>query len=397
LTDGRPSPWLVVLVATAVQGTAAMSTLGPATIAPDLAADLALSPRLIGYQVTFIYIGAVTTSMLGGALVARLGACRTSQTALCLIALGALLMTMGWLPLMALGSTVMGFGYGLTNPSASHLIMRFAAGPRMNLIFSIKQTGVPWGGMIAGLLLPTVALLAGWRAAMLLISLLALALALALQPARGAWDDDRDPARGIRQNPLAGIRLVVRTPPLRWLSVAGLMLAVSQLCLLSFLTTLLVEDLDYDLVSAGFVVSVVHVVGVVGRIGWGLVADRARDGLGVMLILVGIVTALGIVVTLLGPAWPRPLVVLLFASLGATAVGWNGVYMAEIARLAPPGQVGAATGGSLVFTFGGILVGPAGFALMAGALGSYAHAFALVVVAGMFGAVAVLLARRSER
>ncbi len=334
------SPWLVVLVATAVQATAALSTLGPATIAPDLAAGLGLSPRLIGYQVTFIYIGAVATSTLGGALVARLGACRTSQLALCLIGLGAALMAAGWLPLMAAGSTVMGLGYGLTNPAASHLIMRFATGPRMNLVFSIKQTGVPWGGMVAGLVLPTVALLFGWRVALLTITLLALAIALALQPARAGWDDDRDPARGVGRNPLAGVRLVWRIPGLRWLSIAGLMLAVSQLCLLSFLVTLLVEDLDYDLVRAGFVVSVVHVVGVIGRITWGVVADRLRDGLGVMLALVGVIIVVALGATAVTPEWPPLLVVGLFALFGATAVGWNGVYMAEIARLAPAAPAG---------------------------------------------------------
>jgi hypothetical protein len=36
------------------------------------------------------------------------------------------------------------------------------------------------------------------------------------------------------------------------------------------------------------------------------------------------------------PEWPRWLLIrLCFDSFGATAVGWNGVFLAEVARIAP--------------------------------------------------------------
>ena len=43
-------------------------------------------------------------------------------------------------------------------------------------------------------------------------------------------------------------------------------------------------------------------------------------------------------------------------TFGATAVGWNGVFLAEIASLAPRDRIGDATGGSAFFTFLGVVV-----------------------------------------
>jgi len=42
------------------------------------------------------------------------------------------------------------------------------------------------------------------------------------------------------------------------------------------------------------------------------------------------------------PGWSFALTRILFAVFGATAVGWSGFFLAEIARCSPRGQVGLA-------------------------------------------------------
>ena len=49
---------------------------------------------------------------------------------------------------------------------------------------------------------------------------------------------------------------------------------------------------------------------------------------------------------------------------GATAIGWNGVQLAEVARNAPADEVGAITGAAGFITFGGVVTGPPTFALI---------------------------------
>ena len=83
------------------------------------------------------------------------------------------------------------------------------------------------------------------------------------------------------------------------------------------------------------------------------------------------------------------------AALGATAIGWNGVFLSEVARLAPAGEAGRATGGCLFFTYVGVVILPFLFGWLQRASGSYALCF--VVAAAVCAAVAVLLVFTGRR
>jgi hypothetical protein len=77
------------------------------------------------------------------------------------------------------------------------------------------------------------------------------------------------------------------------------------------------------------------------------------------------------------PSWPLWLLFAFAIAFGATAVGWNGVFLAEIARLAPPGRISDATGGSAFFTFLGVVATPPLFHAVLNATASYGVAYAL--------------------
>ena len=79
----------------------------------------------------------------------------------------------------------------------------------------------------------------------------------------------------------------------------------------------------------------------------------------------------------LGPATPPALVVVAVLACSATAVGWNGVFFAGLARLAPPGRMAALSGGAQVFTFAGGMIGPLLFGELVRLTGSYPLAYAL--------------------
>ena len=70
----------------------------------------------------------------------------------------------------------------------------------------------------------------------------------------------------------------------------------------------------------------------------------------------------------------------LLLTFGASATGWNGVYLAEVARLAPPGMASAATGGSLAITFFGVVLGPVVFGGIASAFDSYRAGYLVLAV-----------------
>lgn len=116
---------------------------------------------------------------------------------------------------------------------------------------------------------------------------------------------------------------------------------------------------------------------VLGRLAWGVAADRLLSRRS-MLGLLGLGMAASAFATLAaGPDWPGWLLFLFAAAFGATAVGWNGVFLAEVARIAGIERASRATGGCLFFTFLGVVVTPPLFNLAHALSGSYAIAYAV--------------------
>jgi predicted MFS family arabinose efflux permease len=88
-------------------------------------------------------------------------------------------------------------------------------------------------------------------------------------------------------------------------------------------------------------------------------------------------------------AWPVGAIAAVVILLGATASGWNGVFLAEIIRDVRPAEVGLATSGSLMFTYLGIVLGPSLFGALATAVGfpkAYIVMGAAVLLGGILGA-----------
>jgi MFS family permease len=386
----------VLVVTTATQSLSTLGALALAAVAPVAAAELSISAALIGYQVGLVFFGAALSATIAGGLVQRYGAVRASQITLGAIAAGCAVSAFGSVATLVAGALLIGFGYGIPNPAASQLLARLPSQRRMNLLFSIKQTGVPIGGMVSGILIPPLTVAFGWKAALAACALLVAALAVAIGVVRRAWDTDTRPDAPVLGSAIESVALVWRHPPLRWLSAASLLYSGVQLCLTGFLVTYLVGDIGLALVVAGTVLSITHFAGALGRLTWGWLADRLGSG-GLALMANGACSALGALVTAaVAPSWPFAAIAIACAAFGFCAMGWNGVYMAVIARQSPPQSIGLATGGSLVFTYAGVVMLPPGFAALHDQLGfSYGSAFALLAVATAIGAGCVWLARAS--
>ncbi|WP_341911521.1 MFS transporter [Ferrovibrio terrae] len=387
--------WPVLAATTGTQSVTTLCALALSAVAPKAAAELGTGPGLAGYQVSLVYAGAVVTSLIGGGFVRRLGAGRTSQMALWLAAFGCLISAWGTLQTLVLGALVIGLGYGCTNPAASHLLSRTRSGAHMNLIFSIKQCGVPIGGMLAGLLIPPITLAFNWQMGLAFCALLGFGLSLLLQRARQAWDVDRLPDAPLLLSPLAGLHVVWRHPILRWLALCSFAYSAVQLSLTGLLVTYLVTEVGLHLVLAGTLLALAQTAGAFGRLAWGWLADRLKSGSKV-LILNGVVAMLAAILTaLIDASWPLSLTGATVMLFGFCAIGWNGVFMAVIARQAPPQSIGLATGATLSITFAGVVIGPSSFAFMHDALGlSYADGYLLMAFVTLIGALCMVIARR---
>ncbi len=383
------SPVIAVVAATtAAQVAGAMGAAVFPVVAPELARGLSLEVSSIGYQMSVIYGSAMLGSMLLTWLVGRYGGCRTTQIGMACCVAGMAIGLQASIPALLIASILIGLGMSINLPAAGHLLFRFSPPRHRNFIFSLKQTGVPLAWALMALIAPVVTLTWGWRWALVLVLLSALATLLVMQPVREAWDDDRNSAQAVQVRVFEGLQLVWRIPVLRWLGVASFCLAFMQLCVSTFTVIMLVDEAGYTLIEAGLMLSVAQIAGVLGRIGWGWLADRTGDSLRMLQYLTLISLVCCLLLAFLQPGWPAVLIGLLFAVFGATAIGWNGLYTAEVARCSPSGQVSVVTGGAMVWNFAGILVGPTAFTLVYQLTGSYARTFGFIA----FIAVATLAA-----
>jgi MFS family permease len=377
---------------TACQALATLAVFVLPVLAPAATRDLGVPPHLIGWQVALLYVFASAGSGLSGGLLARWGPARTTQAAMAAVAAGCVLIALGGLPGVVAGSALIGAGYGQTNPAASQVLSRLASPARRNMVFAVKQTGVPIGAALAGLLLPTLSLSLGWRGAALLAAAAAALAVLGLSALRRAWDAVRDPAAPLRGGTGSALRELRASPGLVALAAVGALYAAIQLALGAYTVTMLVAEFGWGAVAAGAAASLVQAMGAVARLAWAWLADRWRAGMRV-LALIGLVSAAAAMLLPLAVGWPAAAVLALIAVLGFSAAGWNGVLMAEAARVAPPGRAGAATGGVLACTFAGVVAGPSLFALVVGLAGGYSLAFALLAVLPLAGAVIAWRAR----
>ena len=387
----------LLAVITAVQMLATFTVFALPTMAPKAAVTLGVAPQWIGYQMSVIYLAAASISPYAGVIVRRYGAGTASLVAMALCAAGVCGLASGNLAITAAASITIGLGYGLTNPSAAHLLLRYAPPGRRNLIFAIKQAGVPLGGIIAALLLPRLSIAIGWQNAVLASSLMLLALMWPLWRRRARWDDDRDPATRLQDGGLRGLGVIVGDPVLRSLAITGLCFAGFQVCLMAFAMTLLVTELGWSLVDAGLVVTAVQASGVIGRLSWSVLADRIGNGLGILIGIGSLIATFGLATAMMTPAWSAPSTIAVLMAFGGCLIGWNGVYMAETARVSGPAKVGIATGGIMMFNFTGVILAPATFGLIAKWQGSTAATFGLFAVLPLIGTLALIPALRHAR
>ncbi len=390
--------WLPLLVTLAIQAMVSMALLTVPVMATVVALALGVSATLTGVYVGIAYLGAILASLASGSAVARFGAIRVSQAGLLLCAIGLAVCALSSLKAMVLGAFLIGLGYGPITPASSHLLALTTPAHRMALVFSVKQTGVPLGGMLAGALVPGLVLLGGWQATLFVVAAANVVCAIASQPLRAGLDADRQPDRSLAfGNLLQPLHLVLSQRALARLAAFSFVFSAMQLSLSTYLVTYLQEALDYGLVKAGLALSVAQIGGIVGRVAWGYVSDRWLGARRALALLAGLMALSTLATALLNAQVPPVLVFTLLVVFGASAIGWNGVYLSEVARRAPPGMASMATGGTLAVTFFGTVLGPALFGALAGLGGGYRAGFAALAVPTALCFLSLIRKERSTR
>lgn len=370
-----------LLATFSIQTVAAVALFGISVIAPVAAPDVGVDATLIGVFSAIVYGSGMAGGLLTGSFADRYGAIRISQILMLLTVIAVLILTLAT-PLAAIaGAILLGLCYGPVNPVSTHILARVTATNLRPLFFSIKQTGMPAGAGIAGLVMPFVTALFDWRAAILTAGVMAVMVALAIHPLRRRLDAVRQPTRRFRRSDIIEpLKLVARDTRLRALAVVGFAYSGAQVTVMTFYVVYLTAALALPLTTAGLIFSLLQLGAILGRLFWGAIADRHLPA-NPLLVGLGIITgALTIAAGLYGPGWPVWVIGLVSFLLGTTCAGWNGLFFSELVKFAPAERTGEVASGMQVFIMAGVAVVPPVFGAVVGLADGYRGAFVMVAV-----------------
>jgi MFS family permease len=333
-------------------------------VAPLVMTDIGRPAEAYGWLGGAMGLGSVLLLATNHLVMPVLGPVRTLQAGLLIAIAGIACVLTGIWPIMLAGALLTGYGYATTTPAGSQVLADFTPRALWGTLFSMRMAAVPLGGMIAGALGGLVAPVHGWRTAFLVvaISCFIVFVLLAVLPRHfnesrplQAFTLDRVQPSSMLSRPM---RVVTSIPGLPSLAFGSWCLACVHAVVTTFYVIYLVATRGMPLTTAAALFAVLQVAAITGRILIGALADRIGSTLPVLKLIAPLAGAAAILLSIMAADWSMPTLIAATIYIGATVGTFNGLYLAEVARLAPSGEVGDATASVAVFMFTAYLLAP---------------------------------------
>jgi MFS family permease len=370
-----------------------------AAVVPVIAVDIAESRQwnvnAIAVYLPLVYAAAFAVSFVIPGLLARWGSVPLGIVCVGCAAWGELaLLAPAW-QMVLLTPLMIGLAIGGMNPVTSQILSPHASLRNAAAVTALKQTGVPLGAAVAGLLGPLLVNAWGWRSAVISIGIAMSLVAISLLPiARIAVQTERSIPRPVRV--LEPIKALLAIPGMRGLVVAGIAYVVAQFCLRSFFTVYLVRDLGLTLSLAGLAFTVSQISGIVGQLFWAALNGRFMTS-HTVLATIGVLMALASIATAFAAGtWDMALILALSCLFGFTAAGFIPVLLGAVLASSPVDQAGTLTSALNIFVIGGSLLGPLAFGGVATTFG-YSAAFITLAALCTAGALCCAMGELSNR
>ncbi|MGH2775837.1 MAG: MFS transporter [Actinomycetota bacterium] len=359
-------------------------------LGPFLVDDFELSRSRLGLLTTLFFAVGGILSLVAGPLVDRWGGRKVMLGAFGIICLALLAMAGApSYPSLLVAAAFGGISIATVNPTTNKLVAVHVPPGQRGVIMGVKQSGVQIGAFVAGAILAPLAAWLGWELALVLAAsvplLGALGTLMFVPPDRidPASDDSRDE------------RQASMTSAVWWLTAYAFLMGSGVSAVTAYLPLYAVERLDFSVQAAGAAAAVIGLVGIAGRIGWGLISER-RSGF-VTPLMVMAIGAVASVLLLMAAEESSALIWVGGLLLGATAVTWNSVGMLAVIATTGPAAAGRASGYVLFGFYGGFVGSPLLFGTLVDNSGRYEVAWMIVAAIFVLAAVVIGAWQRSIR
>lgn len=375
--------WRMLALMTGSQVGGAIVQQGLGSLAPVLLVTFALSKAQLGTVFTALSIGSALFTTLAGVIVDRYG--ERVVTLWGGVLLGATLLAASAVasyPWLVACIFLFGISYAAQTPAGGRAVLAWFDRDR-GLAMSIRQTGVPLGGAIGGLILPFLALHYNYRVALAVGGILGAAAAIVA--ARYYVDPPRKATtvRGLG-DVLRGMMRLVRSPRTILFTLACMVLVSGQTIMNAFFAITAIADVHVSAAVAAGAFAFAQICAVAGRVVWGKLSDTLyRGDRALPIATIGaILTVCAWTIAHIAPGAVFELFIV-GGLLGFSASSWNGVMATAMAEIGGPEYAGSVLGVALTFIFAAAGAAPLIF-------GSLADAHSLRLAWMVLAAVAAL-------
>ena len=361
---------------------------GTAAMAPLIVRDLHISRAELGLLTSAIWGGMLLGTLPGGLLVDRYRERIVVAVGVLAMALLVLLASFGpsfeIVFALFLASSV---GAAFASPGGTRALVAWFPRHRLGVALGVRQTGVMAGGLLGALLLPPLALLAGWRASFRFAAVFTV-LGVILFVA-----GYREPAGAARRGRPLKLRSLPRNRTWIAATLYGFVFMGALGVGISYLALFLHEGARLSVVAAADLLALLQLGGLVGRLGGGLVSDRLGRRAPVMVGMGALAVLVAFAFAFTGARTPLPVLALLSFLLGLSTLGWNALSITVISESVPIEAAATATGANLSIAFIAMFAISPLFGLLADRLGGYSVSWLALGGWCVLGVLAGLLIR----
>ncbi len=382
--------WVVVAMLWLVHVINYLNISGLGILAPFIQGEFNLSSSEIGMLISALSIGSCFAQMPAGLLTDAFGVRRLLTLSVALVGLTVILLSFAPSYLSAL---VILWVYGICSsavgPATSRSVIDWFPAIGRATAMGVKQTGVNFGGILAGLLLPLLVVGLSWRGTLLWVGVAEVACAaLVYQLAREAHGKIQAPPSRFPWNKIWAVFLHKNMMLLGGMAFCFM---VNQFCFAAYFTLFLTRELHYTIFQAGQYFALAFVMGAAGRILWSLFSDYLlggrRKGVLVLIAVLMLLSSGALVLISFYPVLASSLLLWAVLVFGASGIGWNAIYLTMVGEVMGEESGGLSTGAGYFLGFIGTLIAPPLFGYVVDQTALYGYAWLLLV----FSAAATLI------
>lgn len=342
-------------------------------LAPFIIEELSISRIQLGLLMTLASLAGAVLSPSAGRFADHFGGKATLQAALLVSIVTTLLVAVApTYSVLLLASLLAGSMSAAGNPGTNKLITSALPLGSRGVVMGVKQSGVQAGIFFVGIVLPSLAIAAGWRVAvgcLALVSCGTLILTSLILPGAEVRSGQE----------VSDVVPYAHTSGVRQIAAYAFFMGIGGAGLTSFLPLYAHEELGLSVRVAGGAAAVIGLIGIASRIIWSHRTELA----GRYWLPLRVMAASAVVAVLLvwSSSWLGvPLLWPGVALAGLAVVAWNGVAL--LAAVAEAGHEGSGRASGLVLMgfFAGLSISPVTMGFLVDSTGSYDVAWFFVLL-----------------